>query len=322
MTFLNPQFFWVMIFPLIMFAFLITTNKDKLSRIFDAKVLERLSAADESISVRVRNIIMLIALLLMVIAMARPVVNEGEKEVEVKGLTLLTALDISGSMRSKDVYPNRLEFAKLKMAQFFDALPSDEIGIMAFAYSSFVLAPFSSDKGTLKLMVDGVNDSYINMGSTDYAAVGELASSLLKEKKTKILVLFSDGGDEKAIQGFADILKAQNIDLYVVLVGTEKGAPVLDENGKSFKDKEGNIVIIQRNDALGKVATSTGGAYVIANNGLDDVKSLAKIIKNKYKMEKQGSTKIIQNVEYFYYPLGLALLLLLISFSSMPRREV
>ena len=112
------------------------------------------------------------------------------------------------------------------MAQFFDAMPSDEIGVVAFAYSPFVLAPFSSDKETLKMMLEGVDDSYINMGSTDFSALGELSSTLLEEKKPKILVLFTDGGDEEAIAGFSDTLQANDIDLYVVLIGTDKGAPV------------------------------------------------------------------------------------------------
>ncbi len=319
MEFVYPYLFWIMIVPFVLFAILVSTNKERLSRIFDAKVLERLSAGDESMPQRVRNIILFTAIFLMIVAMARPVINEGEKSVEVKGLTLLTALDISGSMRSRDVYPNRLEFAKKKMEEFFDAMPSDEIGVAAFAYSSFVLAPFTSDKETLKMIVDGVDDSYINMGSTDFSALGNLAAELLKKKKPKILVLFTDGGDEEAIAGFSDILKENGIDLYVVLVGTKKGAPVLDTNGKPMKLKDGAIAITQRNDALGLLAKENGGAYVIAGNGEQDMKKLAAVIHTKYKMQAQGEVKIKQRSEYFYVPLALGLFFLLIGFSSLPR---
>ncbi|HEY9191084.1 MAG TPA: VWA domain-containing protein [Sulfurovum sp.] len=321
MSFVNPQFFWALIVPFVIFAFLITTNKERLSRIFDEKVLKRLSAADESMPLVARNLLMLLALFLMIVAMARPVMEKGDKTVEVEGLTLLTALDISGSMRSTDVYPNRLTFAKKKMHTFFDAMPSDEIGVVAFAYSPFVLAPFSSDKETLKMMVEGVDDSYINMGSTDFFALGELASSLLEEKKPKILVLFTDGGDEEAIAGFGEILKEQEIDLYVVLVGTEKGAPVIDENGKPFSLEDGTIAITQRNDALGEMARENDGAYVVASTGKDDIVQLASVIRNKYQKQQQGEVTVKERVEYFYYPLGLGLFVLLIAFSSMPRRR-
>ena len=321
MSFVNPQFFWALIIPFVIFAFLITTNKERLSRIFDEKVLKRLSAADEGMPLVVRNLLMLLALFLMIVAMARPVMEKGDRTVELEGLTLLTALDISGSMRSTDIYPNRLAFAKKKMNTFFDAMPSDEIGVVAFAYSSFVLAPFSSDKEILKMMVEGVDDSYINMGSTDFAALGELASSLLENKKPKILVLFSDGGDEEAIAGFAEILKGNEIDLYVVLVGTQKGAPVIDENGKPFTLEDGTIAITQRNDALGELAKENEGAYVVAGNGKDDIVQLVSVIRSKYKKQQQGEVTVKERVEYFYYPLGLGLLFLLIAFSSMPRRR-
>ncbi len=321
MSFVNPQFFWVMIVPLIVFALLITTNKERLSRIFDEKVLQRLLAADESISLRARNLLLFTALLLMVVALARPVIEKGEKKVEVRGLTLLTALDISGSMRSKDVYPNRLEFAKKKMGALFNAMPSDDIGVIAFAYSPFVLAPFTADKETLKMMIDGVDDSYINMGSTDFSALAKEAATLLEKKDPKILVLFSDGGDKESLEGFEEIIKEHDIDLYVVLVGTKEGAPVLDENAKPFKTKDGNIAITQRHDALGEVAKNNGGAYVVAGTGKDDIVKLVSVIRNRYQNQQHGEAKIKERVEYFYYPLALALLLLLVAFSSMPQRD-
>ena len=321
MSFVHPYLFWILIIPFILFAFLLSTNKEKLSRIFDEKVLARLSATDETIPLMLRNMTMFLAIFLMIVAMARPVIEVGDKVVEVKGLTILTALDISGSMRSKDVYPNRLTFAKKKMSTLFDAMPSDEVGVMAFAYSPFVLAPFSSDKETLKMMVEGVDDSYINMGSTDFLALGELASSLLEKKDPKIMVLFTDGGDEEAIAGFADVLKSNKIDLYVILVGTVKGAPVIDGNGKPLSMKDGTIAITQRNDALGTLAKDNGGAYVLATNGKDDIEKLVSVMRSKYKNQQQGEVRVKQRVEYFYYPLGLGLLFLLFGLSSMPRRR-
>ena len=319
MNFMHPYLFWLMVIPFVIFAFLISTNKERLSRIFDEKVLRRLSASDESMPVMMRNIIMFLAIFLMIVALARPVVEKADQTVEVRGLTLLTALDISGSMRSKDVYPNRLTFAKKKMNEFFDDMPSDDIGVVAFAHNPFVLAPFTSDKETLKMLVEGVDDSYINLGSTDFTALAQLAGRLMKEKKPKILVLFTDGGDKKAIEGFASALKENDIDLYVVLVGTKKGAPVIDKNGKPLTLKDGTIAITQRNDALGMLAKKNNGAYVVATNGKKDMRELANVIHSKYKAQEQGEVRIKQRVEYFYYPLALGLLLLLIGLSSLPR---
>jgi Ca-activated chloride channel family protein len=315
---------WVLLFtvlPLGYFAFLFIAKKEALLEIFDAKVLARLSLGDEGISHKLRQGLLVLSAVLMLISLARPVMDNGDTTVELEGLTVLSALDISGSMRSQDMFPNRLSFAKAKMGMFFDAMPSDEIGVMAFAYSPFVLAPFSTDKETLKMMVSGVDDSYINMGSTDFLALAELASSLLEEKDPKVLVLFSDGGDEEAISGFAQKLKDENIDLYVVLVGTKQGAPVLDKEGKPVKLPDASIAISQRNDALGEVAKDLGGAFVVAGNGKEDIAQLVKVIKAKYQNQKQGQVKIRQGIEYFTLPLALGLFVLLLALGSLPQRR-
>jgi Ca-activated chloride channel family protein len=321
MNFVYPYLFLMMGFPLLLFVFFMGINKTKLSHVFDEKVLKRLSAADEGISVKFRNILMILALLLMITSLARPVFELGDKKVEVEGLTLLAALDISGSMRSEDVYPNRLEFAKKKISALFDVMPSDKISVAAFAYSTFVLAPFSTDKETLKMMVEGVDDSYINMGSTDFSALGEVAAKLLEDKKSKILLMFTDGGDEEAIAGFSSILKENGIDLYVVLVGTEQGAPVLDEEGNALTSRDGKVAITQRNDALGALAKDNDGAFVIASNGDEDIRELVLVIRSKYENQQQGEVTVKERTELFYYPLGLGLLFLLLSSSSLPRRK-
>lgn len=319
--FVHPYLFWGLVIPFVIFAVLVSTNKDRLSRVFDEKVLARLSAGSNAVPMVLRNIIIFMAIFLMIIAMARPVIEKGDKIVEVKGLSLLTALDISGSMRSKDDYPNRLEFAKKKMLTLFEKMPSDEIAVVAFAHVSFVLAPFSSDKATLGQIVERVNDKYINMGSTDFSALGSLAAKMLDEKKPKIMIVFSDGGDKEALKGFASEMKESGIELYVVLIGTKEGAPVLDGNGKPLTQKDGTIAISQRNDALGEIALDTGGAYVVAGNGKEDIDKLVSIIRSEHKSTQKGAVRIKDRVELFYYPLFGALILLLIAFSSMPRRE-
>jgi Ca-activated chloride channel family protein len=142
----------------------------------------------------------------------------------------------------------------------------------------------------------------------------------LEKKKPKILILFTDGGEKKAIEKFAKIVKEKKISLYVVLVGTEAGSPVIDKEGKALNYK-GSIAITQRNDALGEVARKNSGAYIVADNGARGIKRLVATIKAQHQSKKQGEVVIHDREEFFYYPLGLALLLLLVSFSSLPKRE-
>ena len=319
MSWLYPHLILGMSVPFVIFAFLVLSNKERLSSLFSPEMLVRLRVGDGGMPLRVRKAIVLLAIFWMIVALGRPVKEMGEIDVKMEGLPILVALDISGSMRSRDLYPNRLGFAMMKIKQLFDTMPTDEIGMIAFAYSPFMMAPFTVDKETLKLMVDGVDDSYISIGSTDFDAMAALARERLEGYSPKILILFTDGGDEEAIGGLKEKLQEAKIDLYVVLVGSKQGAPVLQPNGKPF-EFQGKIAITKRNDALGKLAESMGGGYIIATNGQKDMEVLAATIHAKYHKKKQGITKLKVRKEYFYYPLALGVLLLFIGVSSLPKR--
>jgi len=319
MSLVSPHFLWMLGIPLAIFSFFILTHHDKLTQVFDKKVLERLSAGDNSLPLRARNMVLIVALIFMIIALARPVIDHGDRVVQLEGLSVVVALDISGSMRSKDMYPNRLEFAKKKINQLLDNMPNDDVSLIAFAYSSFMLAPFTSDKETLKLLVEGVNDQYINMGSTDFTALGEFTVELLEKKKPKIVVLFSDGGDKEQLVKFEKLVKQKNIALYVVLVGTKEGAPVLRKNGKTIM-KDGKLTISQRNDELGEIAVQNNGAFIVANSGESDIEELVSTIKAQHQNKEKGEVVIHDREEFFYYPLGIGVLFLLLGFGSLPRR--
>ncbi len=318
--FLNLTFFWVMFIPLILFGYLILTHKDNFLQIFDEEVLQRLSRGDDALPLKIRNFMLILSLFFMIMAMGRPVIDHGDKVVQLEGLTAVVALDISGSMRSQDIYPSRLEFAKKKMMRLFDFMPTDELFIVGFSHSAFAIAPFSSDKVTLKQMVEGVSDKYINMASTDFSTLANFSAELLKDKKTKILILFSDGGEKTDIAEFAKIIKDEKISLYVVLIGTKEGSPVLDVDGKPV-NYQGKIAITQRNDTLGDVAIENSGAFMISTTGDEGIKKLVEIIKSNHQNKEQGEVIIHDRKEYFYYPLGVAILFLLLGFTSLPWRR-
>ena len=320
MSFANAQLFWILFVPFVLFAILILTNKPHLFRLFKDEIVQKILASDEDIPFRVRQTIILSAIFLMLVALARPIKPMGESEVEIRGIPVLIALDISASMRSKDNYPNRLTFAKKKIETMLDQLPSDEVALIAFAADAFIIAPFSSDKAGLKLLLEGVDDSYINDGATDFDALIESAKEFLREKNPKVMIIVSDGGEKEQIKRLKASLKEMEITPYAVLVGTQKGAPVLDSSGSPII-YQGKMAITKRNDMLGNMAKALGGDYVVAKAGDQDVQELIAQIKKEFGSTTASKVKIKQQKEYFYYPLLLAILLLLLGFSSLPRRS-
>jgi len=99
MSFVYPYLFWIMVIPFILFVFLVLTNTERVSRVFDAEVLKRLRVDGDTIPLRLRNITIFISIFLMIVALSRPVIEKGERTISISGLTLMVGLDISGSMR-------------------------------------------------------------------------------------------------------------------------------------------------------------------------------------------------------------------------------
>lgn len=320
MTFVYPNLFWIILMPFAIFAYLVLSSKEKISNVFSKNILDRLRADEATMPIHLRNIVMFFALFLMIVALARPVIEKGDQVIKVRGISVMVSVDISGSMRSKDVYPNRLEFAKKKLKQLLGYMPTDELTLTAFAKVPFLLAPFTSDKSTLLQIIDGIHQPYDSLSSSNFTALGNLAAQMLKKKNPKILIVVSDGGGKKELSDFAKVIKKNGITLYAILIGTEQGAPVLNDKGKTINTKKGSIAISQLNKDLGAVAVDSGGAFLIAGNGKKDIQDLVSTIRNKFTDKKQAEVKIKDRVELFMYPLMLSVFLLLIGLSSLPKK--
>ena len=321
MSFMHPYLFFMLIIPFIAFVYLVLTNKDGVERVFSKKVLERIKVEGGGLSNRARNILFFLSIFMMIIAISHPYILKGDKDIKLEGLNVAIALDISNSMRSKDLYPNRLEFAKLKIKSFLNALPEDEITLYTFSDSVYLVSPSSSDKETLNQVVEGIISEHIS-GATDFTALAKALKNRLSKQKDKIVVVVSDGGSSDELDEFREIVKQNNIIVYAILTATKEGAPILDNHGKAIL-KNDRVIINRLDETLGKIAKESGGDYIVANYKDNDVKSLANKIRNSFIKRDSGKTiHIIDRVELFYYPLIFALLFLIAAFSSFPNKNI
>ena len=312
-----PLLFWILTPLLGVFAFLVLTNKSLIERVFATEVLAKLRVSSALMPRRVREGIFFGALFLMVVAMSRPYIPQGEQKSEIGGLSVVVALDISGSMRSQDLYPNRLAFGKQKILDLLEELKYDEVGLGAFASQAFIIAPLSHDKATLSQMLKQIDDKSITLDSTDFSTLPAIASRLLEQRSPKILIVVTDGGDKQALSGLAKGLKKEDITLFSLVVGTTQGAPVLDRHHKPLLLADGSIAVTKRSDEIIDIAKQTNGNGVVATHGKSDIKAIVDSMRHLAQDKKE--VKFEQAKELFYYPLALALVLLLVSFSSLPR---
>ncbi len=321
MIFLRPDYLLYMMVPMAILFYFIVTGKSQIDTIFDKKILEKLTVDNDTLGRVGRNMMLFAALFLFIIALAKPVLPKGEIMTKTQRIDLVIALDISKSMLATDRYPNRLEFAKQKIYRFLDAFNEARVGVIAFADDGFLVSPLSEDTNTLKYLIQNLSLDSITTNGTNLLVPIVKTAAFLKEKKEKILIIFTDGGDKQDFSKEIQQAQKNGISVYLYAIGTEQGAPIT-YLGESLKDQDGNIVISTLNKSVKSVALKTGGAYIEGGYKDRSITMMVEDIKSKFKMQQIKNRKIKDFKELFYYPLALGILFMLFAFSSLPKRSV
>lgn len=308
-------------------AFLLYRLRDKRNREilenFAAKhLLEKLTA---SVSLRrraVKRIFIMVALLCLFFALARPQWGFRWQEVKQRGIDVLFAIDTSKSMLAQDVKPDRLSRAKLAVLDFVSQLQGDRVGLVAFSGTAFTQCPLTLDYDAFAETLNELDTNIIPKGGTNLASAIEEAVTALESQKSnhKILVLITDGEDLEG-QGLVAARKATEVGLkiFAVGVGTAQGEliPVPEETGgvQFIKDAQGQVVKSRLDEStLVKIAEVTGGFYVPLGQrgeGLAQIyfQGLGGIPKEELSSKMQ---KVF--IERFQIPLAIGILFLILEF--------
>ena len=319
MQFLYINVIYLMLIPVFILMFLILTKKNSFDKYFSKDILEKLCVSSEYFSNKSRNIILFISLIFMIIALSRPVANEKQQELKQELNALVIAIDISKSMKASDIYPNRLEFAKKKLLDIIEISKTNAIAVVLFAKSSFILSPLTQDFTSLKILIENL-DTGINFdnGTNIYSTL-ETTNKLLKNYKNKNLILLSDGGDKKEFTEEITFAKKNNISIYTIATATKQGAAIKQDDGNYLTDKNKNIVTVKLNEDIKNLSLETNAAYINYSLDSNDINQILNEINSKSKKEEFKDQRFKTYTELFYYPLGLAIFLLLIAFSSLPK---
>ncbi|WP_456322241.1 VWA domain-containing protein [Hydrogenimonas sp.] len=267
-----------------------------------------------------RRLLLLAAMALAIVALARPVVDRGEIKVEQETIDLVVAFDISRSMFSDDVYPNRFELAKRKFFDLLDVMKDARIGVIGFSSRAFLVSPLTHDFASLGYLVKHMGLEYVSLKGTDMMAPLEVTQALLKDRDKKALLIFTDGGDTKDFSKEIEYARRHGIRVFVYAIGTKKGGVMKTQNGV-IRDENGDIVITRLNPAVKELAQKTGGVYMPFSLSSGDMRQMAEAIRQRVQAQKRKSHTIRDREELFYYPLALSLLLFWGAWISPPRRR-
>ena len=274
---------------------------------------------------RLKFILYLTAFALLTLALARPQLGSKLREVESRGIEMMLVVDVSNSMLAEDFQPNRLERTKYAIDKLFDGLKQDRVGLVVFAGDAVVQLPITSDYRMAKAFARRISPSMVSVQGTDIGQALSLATMSFSEKGDnpagRVIVLITDGEghDSGAIEA-AERAAEQGIRIFTIGIGTPEGAPI-QIGGEFIKDDKGEMVVSKLGEPLlEKIAQATDGAYIRSTNqsiGLDE------IVRTINNMEKGdlAALRFEEFNEQFQYLIGAALVLLLLEFLLLDRRN-
>ena len=320
MEFLNPNVFYMMLVPLILLFVLLVTSKSGMQRNFSKEILDKLRVGKQYLGKNTRNTLYFLVLILFIITLARPVINQKEQNIQQNLIPIVIALDVSTSMRAADIYPNRISLAKKKLQHIIQKAQNTTIGVVLFAKDSFVLSPVTEDFLSLKFIVDNLDTNLDFINGSNVFSTLEATKFMLEEYKVKNLIILSDGGNNNEYTKELEFVKENDIVVYSIGLATKEGAPIPKGDGYLTNDN-GDIVTVKLNESIKNLSLKSAGGYIDYTLDDTDVQAIINRINIQSKKEELTVQKIKTYTELFYYPLSFALFLLLLALSSFPSKK-
>ncbi len=257
----------------------------------------------------------------IIVAIARPQWGATEELVERRGLELVIAVDLSGSMRAQDLPPSRLENARRELAFLVERLEGHKVGLVGFAGTAFMFCPLTLDTDAVELFLDEMRIESIPVPGTAVGEALRVALGAFENEESgappvgRVILLMTDGEDHEG-----DPLKVaqeagqQGVVIDTVGIGTEAGSTLTDEHGRTLRDRSGQTVVSKLDtELLERLAENTGGRSFRLDGEDSSFDRYPELLERR-ETRLLGSSQQIARQERFPLFLGLAALLLLLSF--------
>lgn len=272
-----------------------------------------------------KGVLCVLAVALAFVAAAQPQYGRGAKLIPATNLDLVIVLDYSKSMYARDIAPSRTLRAKSEVARLISSLPGARFGAVAFAGQPIAF-PLTSDGPAISQFFQQMSPNDMPVGGTAIARALEagrelLARDPLSKTHKRVMLLVTDGEDlEGDPVSVATSIGQEEISIFVVQIGgrTPEPIPQVSETGEVQgirTDEEGKPLTTslsaEGEAQLGSIASSTGGAVVRSEAGQTGIAEIERRLKLLMTEELSERVETIY-ADVYLYPLGLALLLVLL----------
>lgn len=297
-SFLNPEFFWLLLLlPIIALWQLLKYKKQNAS--IKISSIDGFKTNWKSKLKPFLFILRLLALSSLIIAMARPrKVDISSQTKSTKGIDIVMAIDVSGSMLAKDLKPNRMEALKKVAANFVEGRPNDRIGIVVYAAEAYTKTPVTSDKALVLEAIKGIKYDNVLQDGTGIGMGLTTAVNRLKDSnaKSKVIILLTDGVNNAGFiepETASQIAKEYGIKVYTIGIGTNGMAmfPYAYAPNGGFLFQMMKVEIDQ--ELMKTIARNTGGKYFRASSN----SKLQEIYNEINKLE----TSEIKELKFYDY---------------------
>ncbi|MGM0623391.1 MAG: VWA domain-containing protein [Campylobacterota bacterium] len=303
MVFINSIVLYTL-FPVALFLlYLLLSNKDKIERVFDDTVLKSIST-QPLLNKKMREFFLAVGIILIIIALARPVILKDHQRYEHKK-NVLILLDLSQSMRSTDLYPNRLQYAKAQIKRLLQNSEGINYALGAFDRDVYLIAPFSDNYDILRQKIENLQER-VNDSTADYLGIFESLEVFFRDKTgVRNIIIFSDFAQEFDKDALNAKIQVHDAAITGFVSATREGAPLLNANAETIRgqwSKAGSLIGVQMQ------------VFDANNDVLEIVQHLHNSSDNN-ALEYERYNKI----ELFAPVLWLAVVFVFLSFFSLPK---
>ncbi len=300
-TFLHPEFFWLFLALPLAIGWYIYSRKTQTATIKMSSLAPFVGSKTFLSKIKpLLFVLRMLALSSIIVALARPrSVDVTAKSRTTKGIDIVMAIDVSGSMLAKDLKPNRLDALKRVASTFIEDRINDRIGLVVYAGESYTRTPVTSDKTVVLQSLKTVeyDDSVIADGTGIGVGLATAINRLKDSKaKSRIIILLTDGVNNAGTidpRMAAGIAEQYGIKVYTIGIGTNGMAPFPYAKTANGQFLFRNMKVEIDEDLMKEIAKTTDGRYFRATSN----KKLEEIYSEINKLE----TTEIEEKKYFNY---------------------
>lgn len=283
----NPQYLWLFLAYIPLIAWYVVKQRNARPTL-GISSLQAFAGRRMPLRAMMRHLLFVLRLAAigcLIVILARPQVRDNWQTSHTNGTDIVLALDVSGSMLTRDLKPDRLEAAKKMATQFVNGRPDDNMGIVIFAGESLTGMPMTVDHNALTSYIASLNANMLSDGTAIGDGIATSLNRIIEGKaKSKSVILLTDGSNNTGLvapMAAAEIAKNEKVKIYTIAIGTRGYAdsPAYDEFGRLTFTKQ-KVVIDE--ETLRSIADMTGGKYFRAT----DNKTLGNIFAEIDQLEK------------------------------------